>query len=143
MKTTNLNQFKGMLLSAIILLCIPFFCNAHNFVKGHIYDSNNQPIQYATAVLLNPATNFIEAGDMCNENGEFVIENIEPGLYILSIQNMGFEKIESGIIVISSEYDLSSGINFQLKEAVIELKEIEVVSKRMTYEVPVTEITSL
>lgn len=70
-------------------------------VKGKIINSINKPIEFATVVLINAVSNQLEKGVVCNENGEFVIKNVNAGEYILSVRMLGFETNESEKIVIS------------------------------------------
>jgi hypothetical protein len=48
-------------------------------VKGRVKDENNQPVEYATAVLKNSITNQFITGVVCNNKGEFEINNVKPG----------------------------------------------------------------
>jgi hypothetical protein len=141
MKTTKTNQFNRMLvLSAIVLFSIPNVANASNCVKGLVLDNNNQPIESATATLINPETDQIVAGDMCNENGEYIIENVEPGNYVLSVRNVGFEKNESTKVVIDSDNNIVEESPVLLNESIQELNELEVTSKSITSKQPIEEI---
>ena len=64
-------------------------------LKGKVTDEQNQPVEYATATLINPSSKEIVKGEVCNNKGEFTISKIEPGEYILSVSMVGFEKMET------------------------------------------------
>ncbi len=134
MKTNKTNRIAALAL----MLGITFFASASGIVKGQVMDQNNDPIVYATATLINPNTNEIVAGDMCDNNGEFIIENVTPGDYILSVRNVGFEKDETTELVVEHGNTMLD-VPIQLKESVSKLPEVEVVSKRYTYAQPIVE----
>lgn len=141
MKTTKTNQFNRVLVISLIVLCsIPFFANATSSIKGRVLDSNYQPIESATATLINPETNQIVVGDMCDENGEYIIENVEPGDYVLSVRNVGFEKKESIKVVIDYDKSIVEESPILLNESIQELNELEVISKSITSKQPIEEV---
>ena len=141
MKTINSIQFNRVLvLSAIVLFSIPFFANASSSIKGRVLDNNYHPIESATATLINPETNQIVVGDMCDENGEYVIENVEPGDYVLSVRNVGFEKKELIKVIIDSDKSIVEESTILLNESVQELNELQVISKSITSKQPIEEV---
>jgi len=64
-------------------------------IKGKVTDEQNNPVEFATAALISPKTKAIVKGEVCNENGEFIITKVEPGEYILSVSMVGYEKLET------------------------------------------------
>lgn len=133
MKTTKTNQFSRIfLIAGIILLSVSTVANASGVIKGQVFDENNRPIQYATATLINPETNEIVEGDMCDNTGEYVLENVKPGNYILSVRNVGYEKSETAKVIVNSSENLMVEEPIVLKEASYQLPEIEVISRSLT-----------
>jgi hypothetical protein len=106
-----------------------FYVQANNgTVKGQVVNSENKPIEFATAVLLNSKTNEIEKGVVCNENGEFVFEKVSPGEYTLSIRMLGFDSNESETLVINSNNQTIEK-TIILKETSEQIKEVTVAAK--------------
>lgn len=100
MKTIIISQINRVLaLTAVAFFSIPFFANASGVIKGQVTDENNQPVEYATAVLKNSKTNQFVTGAVCNYKGEFVLEDVNPGEYVLSTKMMGYEKKDSRVVV--------------------------------------------
>lgn len=135
MKTNKLNRIVAL----AIMLGVTLFASASGVVKGQVIDENNVPVQYATATLIDVVTDRIVVGDMCDNNGDFIIENVQPGFYILSIRNVGFEKDETTEIVVVEENTMYD-VPVHLKEAVCNLPELQVVSKRYTFVFPIVEV---
>ena len=102
MKTTKNYQSKRMLvLSGMAFFSLMLFAEGSGVIKGRVKDENNQPVEYATTVLKNANTNKFVTGAVCNYNGEYVIENIEPGEYELSTKMIGYEKTGTQKIVVN------------------------------------------
>jgi hypothetical protein len=93
----------------LILISILFnviFVNAETSVttlKGKVVDENNQPVEYATAVLINPKTKEIIRADVSNVKGEFVINSIQMGDYVLSVSIFGFQKFETDRVMVDGK----------------------------------------
>jgi len=101
MKTSRNLQFKRVLvLSGLAFFSFISYVDASGIIKGQVMDENNQPVEYATAVLKNSRTNKFVTGTVCNNKGEFVIKAVEPGEYVLSTNMIGYEKIVTSKIVV-------------------------------------------
>jgi hypothetical protein len=131
MKTIKKNQiYRLLLISGIILLGVSGYAQATGIIKGRVLDSNKQPVVYATATIIDPETMQIVEGDMCDDNGEFMIEHVKSGEYILSIRNVGFQKDESRKIKIDAGQNTIRQGDIILNESVENLNELEVTVKR-------------
>ena len=101
MKTSRNFQFKRVLvLSGIAFFSFLSYVHASGVIKGQVIDENNQPVEYATAVLKNSKTNQFVTGAVCNYKGEFVLEDVNPGEYVLTTNMIGYEKKNSQKIVV-------------------------------------------
>ena len=78
-----------------VLITTALFAEPSAIVKGRVTDTKNKPIEFATATLLNSSTKELFKGQICNEKGEFVIEKVKPGEYILAVTMVGYSKSES------------------------------------------------
>ena len=131
MKTIKTKQIKRMIFAGIFLT-VALVANASGIIKGIVVDDQNQPIKYATATLINPQTNEIVMGDICDSNGEFILENVKPGNYILSVRNAGFVRSITKKVIVDSDKNVIEENPIVLKEAVYELPELIVVAKFKT-----------
>lgn len=126
---------KSTVLNYLLLLSFFFVSSAAKAemmtgtVKGRVTDVYNQPVEYATATLVNTKTNQIVKGEVCNEKGEFVIEKVNQGEYILSVSMVGYAKNESEKVIIDKR---SSTVekSIVLKESTQQLSDVVVVGKR-------------
>jgi hypothetical protein len=97
-------------------------------VKGQVLDIQKQPVPYSTVALLNPTTQEIVRGTVCNEKGEYIIDKINFGLYLLSVRMLGFESNETEYLVIDAE-NLLVEKTVTLKACSQELKEVVIAGK--------------
>ncbi len=81
-------------------------------IIGSVADAEtNQPVEFATIALIDPATNKPIDGAICDEKGQFSINKIAAGTYTVSISFIGYEtqNIES-ITVQDKKDELSLGV---------------------------------
>ena len=82
----------------IFLLLFPLFSLAQ--IKGQIVDSNNSPLEYATAALFKQADSTLISGVITDQKGNFNLKSPENGSYFLEASFIGYEtKTLNGIVV--------------------------------------------
>ncbi len=72
-------------------------------VKGTVTDEKNQPVEFATATLISPQTHEIVKGEVCNNKGEFKIEKVTQGDYILTVSMLGYDKLQTEKLVVDGK----------------------------------------
>jgi hypothetical protein len=110
----------------IVICSVPAF--AAGIVKGRITDQNNRPVEFATAALINPRTKLAVKGAQSNNAGDFVIDGVTAGKYILSVSMLGYGKSETEEFVLADTKEVEK--NVVLRESTQQLKEATVVAKR-------------
>lgn len=131
MKTNQkIQAHKIMGIIVLMILSVSNYVNANAIVKGRVTNLQDEPQEYATATLICPETMKIVEGDMCNNKGEFVIENVEPGEYILSVRKLGYEKEETKRVSISDNNEIQEINKVVLNESNILLNEVEVIAAK-------------
>lgn len=96
------------------------FCitiNAQTLIKGKVTDNNNNPLPGASVYLPNQGK-----GVLCNENGEYIIEDIPEGKITVQFSYMGYNPEVKTLIVLPGINEL----NILLTEAAIEMQEVVV-----------------
>lgn len=114
----------------IFTLAFPnaFAFNISGTVKGLVLDTQKQPVPFSTIALLNPKTREIEKGAVCNEKGEYIIEKVVAGEYILSVRMIGFNPDETELLIIDSRNHLVVK-NIVLKSVSQQLDEVVITGK--------------
>lgn len=98
-------------------------------VKGRITDQNRQPVEFATASLLNAETKISVKACVSDSSGRFLIGKVYPGEYILSVSLIGYNKYESERIVFKENEDARLERNVILSVSTRQLKEATVTAK--------------
>lgn len=120
---------KQIILISLLAMLAPHYSQASKgIIKGKVVDSKNQPVEYATAVLINSKTSEIEKGVVCDEEGFFTIVNVNYGEYLLSVRMLGYESNESEKVVIDGKNQLVDK-TIVLNETTQQLKEVVVTGK--------------
>lgn len=131
-----------------LFIILMFFCNmlmAQNEkaqISGFVFNPDNEPAMYSTVVLLNKDSVLVK-GVLSQEDGSYLLENVEPEDYYLQIRNIEFRTYISDLITIEPgmmlELDpiyLLQAVN-QLGEVVVSADKnlIEIHPDKMVYNV--------
>ena len=81
LKTRSIYQFIGL-----VLLCITSTVDAQNTIRGRVTDAENKPVPY-----INVMAQSINKGAVTDADGAFMISNIAPGNYEITVSGIGFE----------------------------------------------------
>lgn len=122
-------QFPRLMTFLILLLTFNISFSQNGSVKGRITSSEGQPAEFVNVGLLGT-----DKSALTNANGEFQIQEIQPGKYTLKVSTIGLESKTSEVIIIANE---TAVINFSLNETTQQLKEIVVFAAKSNNERPV------
>lgn len=135
MISKSLNRKIGTLL---FFLLFPLSVMAQVNVSGTVLDDNNQPLELASARLLNTQGKMIK-GAVTDKNGSFMLPGISSGNYILQISYVGMEDYKKPLQVKNTHISvgkigLDTGGGKQLEGVVVTGKAADVVVKNDTLE---------
>lgn len=117
-------QLKYFVLTFLagLSLISPAQTTNNGIVEGRIYNSkNNDPVSYATIVILN--TNI---GSQSDSDGKFIITDIKPGYIILRVTLIGYKPYTSEPIMVTGIHKVFAEI--PLEEAQVNLQEVKIAS---------------
>lgn len=124
-------NYLNYIIVSVLLLCSAF-TNAEDkngTIKGQVLDSQKKPIPYSAVALINPENQQIEKGTICNENGEYRIDQVAEGEYNLSVRMMGYETSKSELLKLNSKTRTVEKI-IVLKELTQAIDEVVVAAKK-------------
>jgi hypothetical protein len=122
-------------MKAVILLwvlCTPFtfLLGQNNAIKGSIVDEKNAAVPFATVVLKNSTDSSLYKGEIANENGEFIFQNIKANEYYLEIKMAGYKTtIKSAISIIDSLQTIDLGV-LQVLQQSTELQSVTIAAEK-------------
>ena len=124
----------------IILALISFpAISQQSSLTGDLFDSEGNPLLYATAVLLNPEDSTMDYYGISNSQGHFEMKNIQKGNYILQISYIGFQNYVRNIdMPIQTGSSLGAIVmepaNFNLSEVEVSALKTPFIIKKDTIE---------
>lgn len=100
-------------------------------LRGKLLDERSGlPIEYGTIAILKARDTSMAGGTITDSKGNFRIEKIEVGKYIVRIQFMGFETKElTNIMIKPSDSDVNLG-TIKLKQTAASLQGVEITADR-------------
>ncbi|MEW6774354.1 MAG: TonB-dependent receptor [Bacteroidota bacterium] len=108
---------KTIIKTSIIILLHLQFAIAQFSIKGKITDNKNTPLPGTVVYipLLNKATT-------TNSDGEFILNNIQNGTYILEVKLLGYQSFTKKVIINNADLN----INISLETSAREIDEVVV-----------------
>lgn len=115
------------LLSTLCLITLSIITFAQNeneagSIKGIVTTNENKPAVSASVRLKDA-----KKATLTNNEGTFILENIQPGNYTLEISSIGFQPLEKEIIVVAGS---NTNVALQLAEMQTQLSEVIVSAGR-------------
>ena len=75
------------ILSILFLVLASFSSRGEGYIKGRVFDAkNNESVTYATVVISETTI-----GTQTDDQGNFTIDNLEPGFYKIKVSAVGFK----------------------------------------------------
>jgi hypothetical protein len=103
-------------------------------ISGTIIDSStNQPVEFATVALVDPATNKPVDGTVADEKGKFIITKVANGTFRVVVSFIGYENYTQEIALSDRKNEVDMG-TIKLGASVTELDEVVVEGERSLVE---------
>ena len=111
----------------LILLSCSFLSYGQDYnVSGKIIDVRDQAIEFANIIVYNDDQSSVLKGTSTDENGFFILNNLESNTYILKISFIGYQTYEQKVVLTGS-LDLKT---IRLEDAVESLDQVFVIGKK-------------
>ncbi len=114
---------------AIALILFVFNTYAQLNITGKVKDQNNEALSFCSIALINAKDSSLVKGNLSNESGDYVIENVGPGNYIILASYVGYKDLYSSAFDINAE-NKSAVIDLNFKENNLQLQEVTIVAKK-------------
>ena len=115
----------------VLLGCIAHCSYGQNSIGGQVQDDLGQPLSFANVLLLKANDSTLAKGTITEENGQFLLEDIAQGQYLVSVSMIGFKPIAT------AEFNFDGNTKIMLPAIMlsegIELDEVVVTSKKNLY----------
>ncbi len=122
--------------AAFLTTATPVRAQQEYDVRGTVADSAGLAMQNAMVVALSREDSVLVKYALSNSDGNFVIENLQPGAYILQVTLIGYAAIRNDFDVTSADVDLGSvTMNMQAIEVdslVVSVEHVPFINRRDT-----------
>jgi len=109
-------------------------------ITGKVLDANNEPVSYATVVLVDNKTQKQVNGNITDEKGKFKLEDVVTGSYTLKVSFIGFqEKVIQDVNLTLKKPDFNAE-TIRLETDNVLLSEVEVVEEASLVETKIDKI---
>ena len=98
-------------------------------LRGKIVEQgSNQPVNGALVVIRSTSL-----GDVSDQEGNYSIDNIDPGSYTLEVSFLGYETLQKEVSITENQQTI---LDVFLEESIYALQEVEVVGRTLTEYTP-------
>lgn len=132
----------------LILLFVSVLCNlsfAQNFnIRGFVKDaSNGEPMAFEKVKLLKQSDSSVVTGANSDVNGFYSIAKLNPGQYILKIENPAYETVSKNVEISSDKGILDLSFDLEKRSDVKKFEEVNVSAdgQRRKNEVLISQIS--
>jgi len=124
-----MNRFEKVISLFTILMLVPFvYAGETGKISGSVLDQESGDQLVGVNVLVEGTT----MGAATDDEGEYMILQIPPGIYRVSAQYIGFAKVTTENVRVVT--DLTTKLDFTLRHEAIEGEEVTIVAERPLFE---------
>nr|WP_317632218.1 TonB-dependent receptor [uncultured Flavobacterium sp.] len=129
-----MKNFFKTLFTLLVLVTMPTFAQAQNVaISGKVIEkATNQPLEFASVIVVNTNDTSISDGMMTNEKGEFSL-NVKPGNYDIKIEFLGYktvnfsnravtQNLNLGAIAVTEDTQLLDEVVVTVEKPLVEIK---------------------
>ncbi len=115
------------------LVCFSLEVKGQHTLTGRVTDAESNTLAFASVILLSAKDSSFVKGEITNEVGRYVIEDLETGTYQLTASMVGYEAKQPDLVTLQQDVLKLTMPDIILNEG-LGLDEITIVSTRPLYE---------
>ncbi|MDQ3535782.1 MAG: TonB-dependent receptor family protein [Bacteroidota bacterium] len=113
----------------ISILITPLFASSQ-IIKGKVQNKEGAPMPFVNILLLNKSDSTLVKGAVSDATGDYIIDNIPSGKYLLSATMIGYKRAYGSLINIDESKAEVKAPVFTLDDDVLQLKDVTVETTR-------------
>jgi hypothetical protein len=117
---------KKFFLSTVLSLVVVCLGFSQHQITGKVLDDQQQAVDYANILLLNPLDSSLVKGTLSDSSGYFIFEKVAPAEYLISVSFIGYNDYFTEVMNVNQDVELPSfrlsTNNAQLDEVVVKAK---------------------
>ncbi|MBE7653882.1 outer membrane beta-barrel protein [Tenacibaculum finnmarkense] len=107
-------------------------------IKGKVTNILQEPMIFVNTILLEEDNLKLVKGEISDEKGFFLLNNIKKGTYLLKISLIGYKEIQKQITILNEDIDLGL---IHLQEELYELETVHIKAKKQIIEQKIDRLT--
>lgn len=125
-----------MKILCLSVLCLFLSIQAYSqySIQGTIKDTKNAGIPFANVLLCNPRDSSLIKGTITDDQGKYLLANVNKGNYIVQSYMVGYNKTYTGVVNFNDQKEIVLD-PIILSEDVRELKEVVIKADKPLYEI--------
>ncbi len=123
----NAKYVKTISIALLMILAISSLQLKAQTISGKVLSDQNEPLINSNVFLLKETDSSLVKVAITNLEGNFLIESVEAGKYLLSISYIGFETYTKGLLITKTTSDLG---NIALKPSSNLLNQVTIVAQK-------------
>lgn len=124
-----MSRFKTFLL-LLFAPSVHCFSQMEFSISGLVTEASGKGLPYANVLLLNPADSTLVIGTLTSEKGDYLLQKVKQGEYIIMSSMLGFKPVYSRPFVLTSDYSVESLLLAEGEE----LQEVDISGTKPLYQ---------
>mgnify|MGYP003591945129 CR=1 FL=1 len=124
-KTMDMKCF----ITIMLIIGTAYASQSQVIISGNVKDELSQPIVYGSVSLLNASDSTLVRGSLTDLDGNYTIENVSPGSYIILASYLGYENVYSSLIALKADSKRAT-VDIQLVNKGVLLQETVITAKK-------------
>lgn len=129
MKLFHVPFSMHLFILVLFVLCNNQKASCQSKVKGNIRDASGSPLAYANVLLLNVKDSAFIKGEIADESGNYLFNNVVSGEYFCEVSMVGYPNAYSSKFKVMDKQEVIDVENLVLSES-ITLQSVEITAKR-------------
>jgi len=132
----NRQSPRHLVISIIIMIFsgLAHISQGQTIISGSVLDNAGEAVPFANVLLLQSADSSLALGAVTDIDGEFSIENVQPGSYLLKTTMIGYQSVNSSALKVSESQRQININTIEMHEDTHQLDEVVISALRPLYE---------
>ncbi|MFN8339751.1 MAG: carboxypeptidase-like regulatory domain-containing protein [Saprospiraceae bacterium] len=115
--------------TTMLIIGTAYASQSQVIISGNVKDELSQPIVYGSVSLLNASDSTLVRGSLTDLDGNYTIENVSHGSYIILASYLGYENVYSSLIALKADSKRAT-VDIQLVNKGVLLQETVITAKK-------------
>ncbi len=125
---------RHITVSLVLLSCLLSSLQAQDQITGILKNNSGEPLSYANVLLLHPGDSTLVLGNVSDEKGKYILNNIPTGEYFIKVSMISYLDFFSEKIILKEGEETFQMSDIVMKENTTQLEEVQIIEKKVLFE---------